>query len=124
MTNDQIDALYEQYNQCMAGNGWSKQKNGGDTVAMAKAENACVSEDPLPPWQIDASNPKAAEFVHAVVQCLRGKGVQYVDAESSPQGGAYSFAFGGRDNDSQSINLGLRYTPDCEKQVAAQGIGN
>jgi hypothetical protein len=72
---------------------------------------------------IDASNPKAAEFVHAVVQCLRGKGVQYVDAES-PEGGAYAFSFGGVNNDSRSISLGLQYTPDCEKQVAAQGIGN
>jgi hypothetical protein len=123
MTNEQINALYVHYNQCLATNGWNKQKNPTDQVAMTKAQNACVSADPLPPWQIDASNPKAAEFVHAVVQCLRSKGVQYVEAES-PQGGAYSYSFGGPNNDSQSINLGLQYAPVCEKQVAAQGIGN
>ena len=123
MTNTQIDALYTQYSQCMATNGFSKQKNPRDQVAMMKAQNACVSQDPLPPWQIDASNPKAAEFVHAVVQCLRDKGVQYVSADS-PQGGQYAFSFGGPNNDSQSITLGLQDTPDCEKQVAAQGLGS
>lgn len=123
MTNTQIDALYTQYSQCMATNGFSKQKNPRDQVAMMKAQNACVSQDPLPPWQIDASNPKAAAFVHAVVQCLRDKGVQYVSADL-PQGGQYAFSFGGPNNDSQSITLGLQDTPDCEKQVAAQGLGS
>ena len=123
MTNTQISALYEQYSQCLATNGFSKAKNPQDQVAMTKAENACVSEDPLPPWQIDASNPKAAEFIHAVVQCLRDKGVQYVSSDS-PQNGQYVLSFGGADNDAQSITLGLKYTPDCEKQTAAQGLGS
>ncbi|MBS2548453.1 hypothetical protein KGQ19_16420 [Catenulispora sp. NL8] len=123
MTNAQINVLYDQYNQCMARNGWSKQTNVGDQVAQTKAQNACVAEDPLPPWQLDASNPKAGDFVHAVVQCLRDKGVQYVE-QNSAQGGIESFSFGGPNNDSTSIRLGMQYTPDCEKQVAARGIGN
>jgi hypothetical protein len=123
MTNTQINALYVQYSQCMATNGYSKAKNVQDQAARTKAENACVSEDPLPPWQLDASNPKAAGFVHAVVQCLRDKGVQYV-SENSPQGGQYELSLGGPDNDSQSITLGMQDMPDCEKQVAAQGLGS
>ncbi|WP_194908732.1 hypothetical protein [Catenulispora rubra] len=123
MTNTQINSLYTQYSQCMATNGYSKEKNLRDQAAMVKAQNACVSEDPLPPWQLDASNPKAAEFVHAVVQCLRDKGVQYVSADS-PQGGQYGVSLGGPNNDSQSITLGMQDTPDCEKQVAAQGLGS
>lgn len=122
MTNAQLDALYNKYNQCLAANGFVKGQFPGQ-AAITKAENACVSQNPLPPWQTDASNPKAGDFVHAVVQCLRDKGVQYVDA-GSPQGGAYVWSFGGPNNDSQSITLGLKYTPDCEKQVAAQGIGS
>ncbi len=122
MTNDDIDALYTVYSQCMAANGWDKSKNGADQAAMDKAANACKSKDPLPPWELDASNPHGADFVHAVVQCLRGKGVKYVQ-ESPPQGGRWTFAFGGDNNDPDSISKGLEYTPDCEKQVAAQGIG-
>ncbi|WP_370346469.1 hypothetical protein [Catenulispora sp. EB89] len=124
MTNTQINALYNQYSQCMATNGYSKEKNVQDQAARTKAENACVSEDPLPPWQLDASNPKAGAFVHAVVQCLRDKGVQYVSENNSPQNGQVGFSFGGPDNDSQSITLGMQDTPECEKQVAAQGLGS
>lgn len=123
MTNTQISALYDRYSQCEARNGYSKQKNVEDQAARTKAENACVGDDPLPPWQLDASNPKAADFVHAVVQCLRDKGVQYVST-SAPEGGQYGISFGGPDNDSQSITLGMQDTPECEKQVAAQGIGS
>lgn len=123
MTNPQISDLYVHYNQCLATNGYSKTKNVKDEAARTKAENACVAQDPLPPWQLDASNPKAGDFVHAVVQCLRGKGVQYV-SEMSPEGGQYGYSFGGPDNDSRSIDLGMQDTPDCEKQVAAQGIGS
>ncbi len=123
MTNDEITALYEAYNQCMATNGWDKRTNGADQAAETKAETACQSKDPLPPWELDANNPQAADFVHAVVQCLRAKGVRYV-SEEPPEGGRYVFSFGGPNNDPASINKGMQYTPDCEKQVAAQGIGH
>ena len=131
MTNDELDALYAQYNQCLAANGLTKGTPGGGSGAApvvvppggeAKAREACKSKDPLPPWELDANNPHGADFVHAVVQCLRAKGVRYVD-EGPPQSGRYVFSFGGANNDSDSITKGLQYTPDCEKQVAAQGIG-
>lgn len=123
MTNDELNALYTAYNQCLAVNGYDKRKNGPDQAALTKAQAACVSKDPLPPWELDASNPHGEDFVHAVVQCLRTKGVQYVQ-EEPPQGGRWSFSFGGPQNDPTSISKGLQYTPDCEKQVAAQGIGH
>ena len=122
MTNDELNALFSVYNQCLAANGYDKQKNGRDQAAYTKAQAACKSKDPLPPWELDANNPHGVDFVHAVVQCLRAKGVRYVD-EEPPQGGRWTFSFGGAQNDSDSISKGLQYTPDCEKQVAAQGIG-
>jgi hypothetical protein len=120
MTNGDIQALYAPYNQCLADHGAPKRKVSADV--MAKAQAACKSLQPLPPWELDANNPHGADFVHAVVQCLRAKGVKYVD-EEPPQGGRYVFSFGGPNNDRESITLGLRYAQDCEKQVAAQGIG-
>jgi hypothetical protein len=123
MTAEEIEALDDPYNQCLATNGWSRRKNPADQAALTKAQIACQSLDPLPPWQLDASNPQAENFVHAVVQCLRAMGVKYV-TEEPPEGGAYSFGFGGADNDPTSISLGLQYTPACQKKVAAQGIGN
>jgi hypothetical protein len=123
MTAEESDALDQVYTQCLVTNGYDKSRNGKDQAALTKAEAACVSKDPLPPWELDASNPHAADFVHAVVLCLRAKGVRYV-SEEPPDGGAYAFSFGGPGNDSSSITKGLEYTPDCEKQVAAQGIGS
>jgi hypothetical protein len=123
MTAQESQALDQAYNQCLATNGYDKSRNGKDQAALTKAEAACVDKDPLPPWELDASNPHAADFVHAVVLCLRAKGVRYV-SEDPPDGGSYAFSFGGPGNDPDSITKGMEYTPDCEKQVAAQGIGN
>ena len=122
MTSDEIDALITAYHQCMTENGWSKQKSDTDPAATAKAEAACHSKNPLPPWELDASNPHASDFVHAVVLCLRGKGVKYVD-EYPPQGGRYGLSYGGANNDSASISKGMQFTPECEREVAAKGIG-
>jgi hypothetical protein len=122
MTNDELNALNTAYTQCLTANGWTKATADTNPVATAKAEAACVSKNPLPPWELDASNPHASDFVHAVVQCLRGKGVKYVD-EAPPQGGQYAWSFGGAGNDSASISKGMQLSPECEKEVAAKGIG-
>ncbi|MEV7045050.1 hypothetical protein [Amycolatopsis sp. NPDC051061] len=125
MTNAEAVALSDIYETCMAQNGFEKAKIStlpDPDQAAAKARAACVSKDPLPPWELDASNPHAADFVHAVVQCLRAKGVKYVN-EEPPQDGRMLFSFGGPENDSASITKGMELTPACEKDVATQGIG-
>jgi hypothetical protein len=122
MTAEELDALDTAYTQCLTANGWTKMKADTDPAAAAKAEAACVSKHPLPPWELDASNPHASDFVHAVVLCLRGKGVKYVN-EEPPQGGRYELSFGGANNDRDSITKGLQLLPVCEKEVAAKGIG-
>ena len=125
MTNAEANALYEIYGTCMAQNGFDKAKArtyADPGQAEAKARAACASKNPLPPWELDASNPHAADFVHAVVQCLRAKGVQYVD-EEPPQDGRMLYGFGGPQNDPTSISKGMELAPTCEKDVAAQGIG-
>jgi hypothetical protein len=122
MTTAETQALYQAYNQCLVTNGYNKARNGADQAAMTKAQTACESTNPLPPWELDANNPHAADFIHAVVLCLRAKGVRYV-SEGSPQGGRYMLSLGGPGNDPTSISKGMQYAPDCEKQVAAQGIG-
>jgi len=122
MTDDEVNALYTAYTQCLTANGWTKATSDTNPAGTAKAVAACVSKNPLPPWELDASNPHAGDFVHAVVQCLRGKGVKYVD-EVPPQEGRYAWSFGGANNDSASIDKGMQLSPECEKEVAAKGIG-
>ncbi|MEV5714714.1 hypothetical protein AB0L41_12510 [Amycolatopsis mediterranei] len=136
MTNEDLEALNAPYLACLTQNGSPKGRKGSpgsgpsaapvdgqtDQQAEEKAEAACLSKSPLPPWELDSSNPHAADFVHAVVQCLRGKGVRYVD-EEPPQGDREIYSFGGPQNDAASISKGMSLAPECEKEVAAKGIG-
>ncbi|MGH8922268.1 MAG: hypothetical protein ACRDZY_04955 [Acidimicrobiales bacterium] len=134
MTGDDLDALNAPYLTCLTQNGspkGAKSSSGqpgvarpgpSDKQAEDKADAACLTKKPLPPWELDTSNPHAADFVHAVVQCLRDKGVRYVDAEP-PEGDREVYSFGGPQNDPTSISKGMNLAPTCEKEVAAQGIG-
>jgi hypothetical protein len=132
MTDDEISALSDQYIQCLTDHGMPAKSKATDRDpsrlivpqdVVSRAKAACLSKDPLPPWELDASNPHAADFVHAVVQCLRAKGVRYVE-EAPPQDGRYTYSLGGPNNDTDSVTKGLQYEGDCEKQVAGQGIGH
>lgn len=49
-----------------------------------------------------------------MVQCLREKGVRYVEVVNDPGESTVSYAFGGPNNDSESITLGLDHAEECE----------
>jgi hypothetical protein len=131
MTNDEINEMYETYNQCLGEHGLPKGKPTGgagtgpvqeqrpDPGDEAAAEAACIGQKPLPPWEYDVANPESADFVHAVVQCLRDKGVKYVDEEpATPGEDRRVLSFGGPNNDSESITKGLNLVGTCEKEQA------
>lgn len=125
MTVEEREAMAAPYQQCLVANGFDKSRYSQDPATRtnidadwAKASAACATKEPLPPWEQDPGNPRSKDFTHAVVLCLRAKGVRYV--EEAPSGG---YSLGGESNDSQSISKGMQYAPECEKQVAAQGIG-
>ncbi|HEX6359596.1 hypothetical protein [Actinophytocola sp.] len=129
MTNDELIELSEAYNQCLGDNGLPSKGDGRggapmesvvvDDATVAAAEAACIGKKPLPPWEYDLANPESADFVHAVVQCLRDKGVKYVE-ESAPTAtdDRRTLALGGENNDSDSITKGLDLIPTCEKEQA------
>lgn len=71
---------------------------------------------PLPPWEKDPANPESRDFALAVVQCLKDKGVKYVEVAED----GTSLALGGDQNHSQSISLGLEFAGECEREVAAK----
>jgi hypothetical protein len=130
MTPEEIEQLYDAYNQCVAAHGGSYKGSGrsGDPTPRvvspeedAAAAAACVDKDPLPPWEYDVSNPESADFVHKMVQCLRGKGVRYVDEEPvNPGEDRRTFSFGGPQNDSESISKGLNFVGPCEKELSVK----
>lgn len=131
MTPDEIFELSEAYDKCLAENGFDSGKAKeraastpgeppqADQDAYAAAEAACLGEKPLPPWEYDVLNPESADFVHAVVQCLRDKGVRYVEEAPLAQGeDRRGVSLGGPNNDSESISKGLNLIPTCEKESA------
>ena len=119
---EDFDALYAAYDRCMGQFNLDKKgqvANGQAGVQPVKEEvdkalKACESKNPLPPWEKDVNNPDALDFATRVVQCLRDKGVRYVEVHNEPGADAVSYAFGGPNNDAASITLGLEHAKECE----------
>ena len=117
MTPEELEGLWTTYNQCLTDNGVDKR-----AVDESNGEAACLDKQPLPPWEYDVANPESADFLHSIVQCLRGKGIRFVE-ESPLEPGAdrHSIALGGEQNDSESITKGMDLIPVCEKELSVGG---
>lgn len=122
MTPEDYEALQAPYHQCMAGFGLDQKgraPEGSGRPQPAKEEvdkalQACESKTPLPPWEKDVTNPDAVDFANRVVQCLRSKGVRYVEVHNEPGADTVGYALGGPNNDAASITLGLEHAKECE----------
>ncbi|WFE61265.1 hypothetical protein [Micromonospora sp. WMMD712] len=118
-TEEDAKARVRPYEKCMADHGVDvhRERAGGVTTGrIGKANKACENLLPLPPWELDPANPEARDFARDVVACLKEKGVRYV--EVNPDGPGWSF--GGERNDAESISKGMRFSPECEREVAAK----
>jgi hypothetical protein len=122
MTPEDEDAIYAVYSQCMADHGVDKSKFETSGIpskqTMDAAEKACESKRPLPPWELDPKNPEALDFATQVVECLRGKGVRYVEVYNEPNAEQVGYSFGGPNNDHESITKGLEFSSECEREVS------
>ncbi|KAB1944947.1 hypothetical protein F8271_08480 [Micromonospora sp. ALFpr18c] len=112
-------AKMKPYTTCMKSHGVDvmaiRQKKvpaPGDTVTQA-ANKACDPLYPRQPWEKDPTNPKARDFVYAVVKCLKAKNV---DVEPSADGLSYGFA--GSADDPGAAGAGLDLAIACERDVA------
>jgi hypothetical protein len=122
MTPEDLEALQVPYDQCMAGLGLDRKGRAAEGSGrpqptkeeLDKALQTCESKTPLPPWEKDTTNPEAVDFANRVVQCLRGKGVRYVEVLNEPGSEIISYALGGPNNDAASISLGLEHAKECE----------
>ena len=132
MTSAELEALAQPYQDCMNTNGAPSKDEKMDAdarvragVATApagdydKALAACQQLLPLPPWEEDRSNPDAQAFVQAVVDCLHGKGIKYVEIDGDASSPRISLALGGPNNDSDSITRGMDLIPQCQREVSA-----
>jgi hypothetical protein len=122
MTDQDRQDMYRPYTKCMSDHGVQvlAQRTGSapraDQKTQDAAAKACDPLLPLPPWEEDASNPEAMDFAKKVVDCLRAKGVKKV--EVSTNDGIVGPSLGGPGNDQDSIDKGMKLTPQCEREVA------
>ncbi|GGL99167.1 MULTISPECIES: hypothetical protein [Micromonospora] len=123
-TSEEFLAMLGPYNACMAEQG-IPGKNGSAPRPTSEAEmetfeaanRVCEPQFyPLPPWEKDPANPEARDFALDVMKCLKAQGVRYVEVDED----GISLAFGGDQNDSRSISMGLDLAPECERKVAAE----
>jgi hypothetical protein len=115
---DQKERL-KPYTKCLTEHGVDitrRRSDGTGADGTSGAAKACGHLMPLPPWELDPANPEARDFARDVVKCLKEKGVRYVEVGSDGTG----WAFGGRNNDADSISKGLKYSPACQREVAAK----
>ncbi|MBL7255992.1 hypothetical protein [Paractinoplanes lichenicola] len=123
-TQEEFEALLAPYNKCLKDHGVTDlskarkliNESGPEADTFRAANKICETQYyPLPPWERDPANPEAKDFAVAVVKCLKEKGVEYVEVSENGLG----WAFGGDQNDSRSISLGMEKSPECEREVAA-----
>jgi hypothetical protein len=131
MTNADRERLYAPYLACLKDNGIDATKRAekpgvlgsGPTTDPKKAKNAskvCEPKLPLPAWEIDANNPDALDFGRKVVQCLKNKGVKYVELSTGKDTGIVGPSLGGPKNDMASITKGMNLMPECQREVAGK----
>ncbi|MFF1817829.1 hypothetical protein ACFVWG_11075 [Kribbella sp. NPDC058245] len=131
MTEADRKRMYAPYLQCLKDNGidaLAQRKEAGvlgsgpttDPKKAKEAGKVCEPKLPLPAWEIDANNPDALDFGRKVVQCLKDKGVKYVELSTDTSSGIVGPALGGKNNDMQSITKGMDLMPECEREVAGK----
>ncbi|WP_434445609.1 hypothetical protein [Lentzea sp. E54] len=85
MTDEEKQRLYDAHTACLAekdpnatgtGTGPASRRQYSD-----EAWKACAKTWPLPPWEMDSSNPAFADNWHKNVQCLNSRGMKVIDTE-------------------------------------------
>lgn len=129
MTDEESEAAWQPRERCLADRMPKATITGGqdsgvgvatndDPVAAAEAEAFCMKFAPLPLHELDAQNPDALRFAQKVVDCLHAAGVRYVEITPADEFGQITFAFGGEQNDSTSISLGMAKVDGCVADVS------
>ncbi len=70
--------------------------------------------------ELDRANPDSRAFADRVVAELRAAGVSDIEATVEAGSDRVAFAFGGANNDDQSIQLGLELLPKAELAAAGR----
>ncbi|MCS7479642.1 hypothetical protein ACFFQW_19750 [Umezawaea endophytica] len=86
MTDADREVVYAPYQKCLDKHGIAPRGTEGKKVDRA-TQQECDPLLPLPPWELDATNPDAHAFAEKTVACLRAKGVTNVEVSTNTESG-------------------------------------
>ncbi|WP_186763481.1 hypothetical protein [Lentzea tibetensis] len=118
MSKAEEDALFDAHQKCLE----EKDPEGGVDgtpgpegvrIHNDEAYKACASKWPLPPWEMDSSNPTFADKWHKNVQCLNEKGLKVTETEPG------SWVYNG--TPTMSTEEQDKITKDCEREIFGGG---
>ncbi|MGW6929434.1 hypothetical protein ACWGE0_05155 [Lentzea sp. NPDC054927] len=117
MTEEEKQRLYDAHTACLA----EKDPNATGTGAgpagrrqySDEAWKACAKTWPLPPWEMDSSNPTFADNWHKNVQCLNSRGVKVIETEPG------SWTYDGEQTLPEDQRRKIE--KDCEQEVFGGG---
>ncbi len=116
MTVDDQEALMVPYDKCLKEHGFTQldgklnmdDRQQGKALNSDKAKQLLACEQkyfPLPEWERDPANPRAADFQHAVTACLKARGVKM-------EGDAFA--------KDESLPNALELAHECELEAATK----
>lgn len=122
-TPEQAAKRSEPYRKCMGENGIpiGRGKEGPHLsseeykVVQPKAWEKCKHLFPLRAWEFDKNNPESMDFVHRVVECLRGKGAKVEERPAGPGEDTNGYEYVG-DNSHISTGQGMEMSKRCEQE--------
>ncbi|MFD4676365.1 hypothetical protein ACFWNN_42050 [Lentzea sp. NPDC058450] len=90
MTEEEKKRLFDAHTACLAEkdpNATGKGSGPAGTTTLRPAQysdeawTACAKKWPLPPWEMDSSNPTFKDNWHKNVQCLNSRGMKVIETE-------------------------------------------
>ena len=85
MTDEEKQRLYDAHTACLAEKDPNATGTGpgpaGRRQYSDEAWKACATKWPLPPWEMDSSNPTFKDNWHKNVQCLNSRGMKVIETE-------------------------------------------
>ncbi|MET9627214.1 hypothetical protein ABZX92_07095 [Lentzea sp. NPDC006480] len=117
MTEEEKQRYYDAHTACLA----EKDPNATGTGAAPagrrqysdEAWQACAKKWPLPPWEMDSSNPTFKDNWHKNVQCINSRGMKVIETEPG------SWTYDGEQTLPEEERRKIE--KDCEQEVFGGG---
>ncbi|WP_167978299.1 hypothetical protein [Lentzea indica] len=117
MTEEEKQRLYDAHTACLAEKDPDATGTGPGVAGRGQysdeAWKLCAKKWPLPPWEMDSSNPTFKDNWHKNVQCLNSRGMKVIETEPG------SWTYDGEQTLPEEQRRKIE--KDCEQEVFGGG---